>query len=76
MREKERMMDVEALDYRLLRLPEVLKIIPVSKAAFYKGIANKQYPQPIKISSRLSVWKLADIRECVGRLEREYKKAA
>jgi predicted DNA-binding transcriptional regulator AlpA len=70
------MAEIEALDYRLLRLPEVLKIIPVSKAAFYKGIAKNQYPQPIKISSRLSVWKLADIRECVGRLERDYKQAA
>lgn len=59
------------MDCRLLRLPQVLEIIPVSKAAFYKGISAKKFPAPIKISSRLSVWKLTEIRDCVARMENE-----
>lgn len=67
------MTNVETLDYRLLRLPQVLQIIPVSKAAFYKGIAANKYPKPIKLSSRLSVWKLADIRDCITLMDANQK---
>ena len=62
---------LEDLDFRLLRLNDVLKIIPVSRASFYEGIEKGHYPKPLKIGKKLSVWKLADIRDLVLKIERE-----
>ena len=70
------MVKVDELDCRLLRLPQVLEIIPVSKSAFYKGIKAKKYPQPIKISSRLAVWKLSELKVCIAELEQNCRKNA
>ncbi|MBC7981227.1 MAG: AlpA family phage regulatory protein [Armatimonadetes bacterium] len=32
-----------------LRLPHVLKIIPVSQSTWYRGIRSGRYPQPVKL---------------------------
>ncbi len=62
---------IEDLDFRLLRLNEVLKLIPVSRASFYEGIEKGHYPKPLKVGKKLSVWKLSDIRALVAKIERE-----
>lgn len=41
---------------RLLRLKEVLKIIPISKSAFYQGIKAGKFPPPVKLGVRTSAW--------------------
>lgn len=48
-------------DERLLRLPEVLQIFPVSRSAWYKGIAQGRYPAGIKLSVRTVAWRKSDI---------------
>lgn len=45
-----------------LRLPEVLKFIPVSKSTFWSGIKTGRFPKPIKLGERITVWKAEDIR--------------
>ena len=62
---------IEDLDFRLLRLNEVLTLIPVSQASFYEGIEKGHYPKPLKVGKKLSVWKLSDIRALVAKIERE-----
>lgn len=47
----------------LLRLPAVLKIIPVSRAKFYKEMHLGNYPKPLKIGSRISVWRMSTISQ-------------
>ncbi|TFZ02952.1 AlpA family phage regulatory protein [Ramlibacter henchirensis] len=42
---------------RLLRLPEVLRLYPVSKSAWYAGITAGRYPAGIKLSSRSVAWR-------------------
>ena len=42
---------------RLLRLKEVLQIIPVSKSSFYQGIKTGKYPPPVKLGERTSAWR-------------------
>ncbi len=37
-------------------------LLPVSKAAWYRGIAAGRYPSPVKLSERTSAWWGADIR--------------
>ena len=45
----------------LLRLPQVLKIIPISKSAWWQGCKDGRYPKPIKLGLRTTVWRSADI---------------
>lgn len=46
---------------KLLRLPQVLEIIPVSRSTWYRGMKEGRYPQPIKLSTRAVGWKESDI---------------
>jgi predicted DNA-binding transcriptional regulator AlpA len=43
------------------RLPRVLELIPVSKSTFWAGIKAGRYPAPVKLSSRISVWRAEEI---------------
>ena len=49
----------------LLRLPQVLKIIPISKSAWWQGCKDGRYPKPIKLGPRATVWRSADISALV-----------
>jgi len=52
----------------LHRLPDVLKIIPVSKSAWWAGIAAGIYPPGIKLSQRCTAWRSDDIQDLIVRL--------
>nr|WP_210772258.1 AlpA family phage regulatory protein [Pseudodesulfovibrio sp. zrk46] len=45
----------------LLRLPEVLKRIPVSKSHWWDGVSKGLFPQGLKLSPRCTVWRSSDI---------------
>jgi len=51
----------------LLRLPEVLKIIPVSRSTWYLGVKNREYPTPVKIGRRASAWRRHEIEALLSR---------
>lgn len=57
-----------------IRLPEVLSIIPVSRARWYDGIQKGEYPPPAKLSERVSAWKRSDIETLCARLAGEVAK--
>ena len=44
-----------------LRLPQVLRIFPVGKSSWWRGIKEGRYPKPVKIAPRTSAWRAADI---------------
>jgi predicted DNA-binding transcriptional regulator AlpA len=46
---------------RLLKLPEVLRIIPVSRSTWYDGVKSGRYPKGARISKRRVAWCEADI---------------
>lgn len=46
----------------LLRLRQVLDIIPVSKATWWNGVYSGRYPQPIMLGPKTACWKESDIR--------------
>jgi predicted DNA-binding transcriptional regulator AlpA len=46
---------------RLLRLPQVLERIPVSKSSWWQGIRDGRFPAPVKLGPRTSAWREADI---------------
>ena len=48
-----------------LRLPQVLALIPVSRATWWAGVASARYPQAVKLSPRCTAWRAEDIRELI-----------
>lgn len=50
---------------RLLRLKEVLSLIPVSRSTFYSGVSVGRFPAPIK-NGKISFWRSEDIAACIA----------
>lgn len=50
-------------DFGLVRLPDVLKLIPVSRSHWLAGCASGIYPKPVKLSTRCVAWKVSDLRK-------------
>lgn len=44
-----------------MRLKEVLKVYPVSKSTWWKGVKEGRFPKPDKLSARLVAWRYEDI---------------
>lgn len=51
----------------LLRLPEVLALIPVSRATWYDGMKKGRYPQPVSLGPRCVAWRASEIQQLVSR---------
>jgi len=43
-----------------LRLPEVLKVFPVSKSTWWAGIKKDKYPKPVKLGPKMTAWRVED----------------
>lgn len=52
----------------LLRLPQVLKIFPVSKSTWWSGVKTGRYPAPVKPSRRTTAWRHSDILDLIESL--------
>ena len=52
----------------LLRLPEVLKLIPISRAGWYEGVRTGRYPKPVKLGLRAVAWRRSDIDSLIAGL--------
>jgi predicted DNA-binding transcriptional regulator AlpA len=46
----------------LLRIKQVLQFVPISRSSWWKGVKEGRFPQPVKLSQRVTCWKAADIR--------------
>ena len=49
----------------LLRVKQVLRFVPVSRSNWWAGVKEGRYPQPVKLSERVTCWRAADIRTLV-----------
>lgn len=52
----------------LLRLPEVLERMKISRSTWYLGIAAGRYPRGIQLSRRATAWLESDIDDLIARL--------
>lgn len=48
-----------------LRLPEVLRYIPVSKTTWWNGVKSGRFPKPVKIGTRITAWRAEDINNYI-----------
>ena len=56
-----------------LRLPQVLKIVPISRSAWWEGCKTGRFPKPVKLGPRTTAWKAEDIAALVKQLGGEAK---
>jgi predicted DNA-binding transcriptional regulator AlpA len=56
-----------------LRLPQILgdekrgipPLIPIKKTCWWQGVKSGRFPKPVKLSSRVTVWRVEDIRALI-----------
>jgi predicted DNA-binding transcriptional regulator AlpA len=48
--------------------PPVPPIIPISKSTWWAGVKSGVFPRPIKLSPRITVWRVEDIRALISRI--------
>ena len=51
---------------RLLKLSEVLKLVPVSKSTWWEGVRTGRFPQPVKLGLRMTRWRKSDIDKLIA----------
>jgi len=51
---------------RFLRLNQIVPtLIPISKSTWWAGVRAGRFPKPVKLSSRVTVWRASDIRALI-----------
>lgn len=48
-----------------LRQPEVLSLIPFSKSTLWRRVRSGTFPMPVKLSQRITAWRVEDIRRWI-----------
>jgi len=48
-------------DVRIIRLPEVMRLVGLGKSTIYEMIAKGTFPRPVSLGSRAVGWKAGDI---------------
>lgn len=46
----------------VLRMPDILALLGISKATLYRMVEEGRFPAPFKIGKRLNGWRLTDIQ--------------
>lgn len=52
-------------DTGFLRLPDVLKLVPVSKSTWWAGVKDGRFPKSVKLSPKITAWRVEDIRNFI-----------
>ena len=48
-----------------LRQPQVLAFVPISKSTLWRRVQARTFPEPVKLSERVTVWRAEDIRRWI-----------
>tara|TARA_R110002094_G_scaffold15218_4_gene26472 strand:- start:599 stop:793 length:195 start_codon:yes stop_codon:yes gene_type:complete len=51
-----------------VRLPDVLKVYPVSKSHWWAGVKEGRYLKPVKLGPKITAWRVEDIRALIEQL--------
>lgn len=46
--------------------PPIPPVVPVSKSTWWEGVKSGRFPAPIKLSPRVTVWRVEDIRNLIS----------
>lgn len=50
-----------------LRLPDVLRFIPVSKTTWWNGVKSGRFPKSVKLEPGITTWKAEDIKAYIDK---------
>ena len=53
-----------------LRLPEILKFIPIGKSTFWAKVKTGEFPKPVKLGTRTTAWRAEDIQALIERFSK------
>ncbi len=53
-----------------MRLHDILKLLPISKRSWYRGVRLGYYPQPRYIGPQAKAWKTSEILELIAEIEK------
>jgi predicted DNA-binding transcriptional regulator AlpA len=53
------------LDLGLMRIKDVLQFVPISRSCWWAGVKSHRFPQPVKLSARVTCWRAQDIRALI-----------
>ena len=48
-----------------MREKQVLQVFPVSRSTWWNGIKEGKFPEPIKLSPKVTAWKVEDIKKLI-----------
>lgn len=52
-------------DAGFMRQRQVLTLIPISKSTLWRRVIDGTFPAPLKLSARVTVWRVDDIRRWI-----------
>ena len=53
-------------DAGFVRLPTILKLLPISKSTWWAGVKSGHFPQSVKLGKRVTAWRVEDIRALIN----------
>ncbi|MDL2268015.1 AlpA family phage regulatory protein [Desulfovibrio sp. OttesenSCG-928-G15] len=62
------MSDLSIVSKKLLRINQVLALVPVGRSSWWEGCRTGRYPKPIKLGPRTTVWRAEDITAFIENL--------
>lgn len=58
----------------LLRLPQVLQLLPIGRSSWLAGVKDGKYPQPVKLGPATTCWRACDILNFINSLGADHAK--
>ena len=49
-----------------VRLPTILKLIPIGRSTWWSGVKSGKFPKPIKLGQRITAWRVEDIKNLIN----------
>lgn len=47
--------------------PPIPPLVPISKSTWWLRVKSGEYPQPVKLGPKITVWRVEDIRSLIAR---------
>ncbi|MGA7619721.1 helix-turn-helix transcriptional regulator [Candidatus Binatus sp.] len=54
-------------EHSLLRLKQVLQLVPVCASTWWNGVRAGKFPKPLKLGPKTTCWKASDVLELIDR---------
>lgn len=51
-----------------LRVSQIIRLIPIGKSSWWKGVRAGRYPQPVKLGPKTTAWRVEDVRALIEQL--------